>query len=78
MTTPEKAAALGLRPLARLVTWGVAGVEPERMGIGPVSAVQLALRRAAMQYGLAPSSGLPRAMRLALPADQGSAPASIA
>ncbi len=36
------------------------------------------LRRAAMQYGLAPSSGLPRAMRLALPADQGSAPASIA
>ena len=36
------------------------------------------LRRAAMQYGLAPSSGLPRAMRLALPADQGSAPTSIA
>ena len=36
------------------------------------------LRRAAMQYGLAPSSSLPRAMRLALPADQGSAPASIA
>ena len=48
VTTPEKAAALGLRPLARLVTWGVAGVEPERMGIGPVPAVQLALRRAAL------------------------------
>ena len=48
VTTPEKAAALGLRPLARLVTWGVAGVEPERMGIGPVPAVQLALRRAGL------------------------------
>lgn len=45
VTTPEKAAALGLRPLARLVNWAVAGVEPERMGIGPVPAVELVLRR---------------------------------
>ena len=37
-----------MRPLARLVTWAVAGVEPERMGIGPVPAVQLALRRASL------------------------------
>ncbi len=36
------------------------------------------LRRAAMQYGLAPSSGLPRAMRPIMPADQGMAPTSIA
>jgi 2-octaprenyl-6-methoxyphenol hydroxylase len=36
------------------------------------------LRRAAMQYGLAPSSGLPRVMRPLQPLDQGSAPASIA
>ena len=28
----------GLRPLARLVSWGVAGVEPSVMGIGPVAA----------------------------------------
>jgi acetyl-CoA C-acetyltransferase len=48
VTTPEKAAALGLRPLARLVTWAVAGVEPERMGIGPVPAAKLALRRAGL------------------------------
>lgn len=48
VATPEKAAALGLRPLARLVSWGVAGVEPERMGIGPVPAVQLALKRAGL------------------------------
>jgi acetyl-CoA C-acetyltransferase len=46
VATPEKAAALGLKPLARLVTWAVAGVEPDRMGIGPVPAVHLALRRA--------------------------------
>ncbi len=45
VTTPEKAAALGLRPLARLAGWAVAGVEPERMGIGPVPAVELLLRR---------------------------------
>jgi len=49
VTTSEKAAALGLRPLARLVSWGVAGVEPERMGIGPVPATQLALRRAGLE-----------------------------
>jgi acetyl-CoA C-acetyltransferase len=48
VTTPEKARELGLRPLARLVTWAVAGVEPERMGIGPVPATELALRRAGL------------------------------
>jgi acetyl-CoA C-acetyltransferase len=46
VTTPEKARALGLRPFGRLVTWAVAGVEPERMGIGPVPATRLALERA--------------------------------
>lgn len=45
VTTPEKAAALGLKPLGRLVGWAVAGVEPERMGIGPVPAVQKLLQR---------------------------------
>jgi acetyl-CoA C-acetyltransferase len=49
VTTPEKAEALGLRPLARLVNWAVAGVEPERMGIGPVPAVQRALQRAQLE-----------------------------
>lgn len=48
VTTPEKAAALGLRPFGRLVSWGVAGVEPERMGIGPVPATEVALRRAGL------------------------------
>lgn len=48
VTTPEKAAELGLRPLGRLVTWAVAGVEPERMGIGPVPATERALSRAGL------------------------------
>lgn len=45
VTTPEKAAALGLRPLARLASWAVAGVPPRTMGIGPVPATEKALGR---------------------------------
>ncbi len=46
VTHPQRAAELGLRPLGRLVSWAVAGVAPETMGIGPVPAVRLALQRA--------------------------------
>jgi acetyl-CoA C-acetyltransferase len=49
VTTREKADELGLRPLARLVTWGVAGVEPSRMGIGPVPSTEVALGRAGLK-----------------------------
>ena len=35
----------GLKPIGRLVTWGIAGVEPKHMGIGPVPAVAPALKR---------------------------------
>ncbi len=38
----------GLKPLARIVTSGVAGVEPRIMGIGPVHATALALKRAGL------------------------------
>ncbi|HTZ85283.1 MAG TPA: acetyl-CoA C-acetyltransferase, partial [Solirubrobacteraceae bacterium] len=48
VTHPEKAAALGLRPLARLVSWAVSGVAPETMGIGPVPATRTALDRAGL------------------------------
>ena len=48
VTTPEKAADLGLRPLARLVSWGLAGVEPKVMGIGPVPATAVALAKAGL------------------------------
>ncbi|KKB35204.1 acetyl-CoA C-acetyltransferase [Bacillus thermotolerans] len=38
-----------LKPLARLVSWGITGVEPELMGIGPVSAIRQALEKADMR-----------------------------
>ena len=38
----------GWTPLARIVTSGVAGVEPQRMGIGPVHATRKALKRAGL------------------------------
>jgi acetyl-CoA C-acetyltransferase len=50
VTTEDKAAALGLRPLARLVSWAVAGVEPERMGFGPVPAAGKVLARAGLGW----------------------------
>ncbi len=48
VTTPEKAAALGLTPLVRMVSWAVAGVSPAVMGIGPVPATEAALGRAGL------------------------------
>ncbi|GEP27575.1 acetyl-CoA C-acyltransferase [Cryobacterium levicorallinum] len=48
VTTPERAAELGLTPLVRLASWARAGVEPSRMGLGPVPATKLALERAGL------------------------------
>ncbi|MFI6786470.1 acetyl-CoA C-acetyltransferase [Nonomuraea sp. NPDC050383] len=48
VTTPERAERLGLRPLVRLVSWAVAGVEPKTMGTGPVPATAAALGRAGL------------------------------
>ena len=42
------AAAQGVRPLGRLVSWASAGVDPRVMGIGPVPAARLALERAGL------------------------------
>jgi len=41
----------GLKPLGRLVSWGVAGVDPAVMGIGPVPASKIALARAGLSMG---------------------------
>jgi acetyl-CoA acyltransferase 2 len=49
VTTEEFAKAKGLKPLARLVQWGVAGVDPAIMGIGPAPAIQHALARAELK-----------------------------
>jgi len=43
-----EAQARGLRPLARVVAWGIAGVPPEVMGIGPVPATKKALAAAGL------------------------------
>jgi acetyl-CoA acetyltransferase family protein len=45
----EEAKARGLEPMARIVSWGVAGVPPEIMGIGPVPASQKALAAAGLK-----------------------------
>ncbi len=44
----ERAAALGVRPLARWLASGAAGVDPRTMGMGPVPATRKALRRAGL------------------------------
>lgn len=48
VTTPQHAAELGLVPLVRLVSWARAGVDPTRMGLGPVPSSALALARAGL------------------------------
>ena len=45
----EMVKELGLEPIARLVTYTAAGVEPRIMGMGPVAAVPKALKQAGMQ-----------------------------
>ena len=49
VTTRAKAEELGLKPLVRIVSWGVAGVPPRTMGIGPVPATKVALDRAGLE-----------------------------
>lgn len=46
LASREAVAKRGLTPLARLVSWGLAGVDPAEMGMGPVPAVRTALARA--------------------------------
>ena len=45
----EAASKQGLKPMARLVSYGLAGVDPKIMGIGPVPASQQALQRAGLK-----------------------------
>lgn len=48
VTSPEKAAELGLKPMGKLRSWAAAGVHPAYMGIGPVPATRKALERAGL------------------------------
>ncbi len=49
VTTEKMAKEKKLKPLGRLVSWAVAGVEPSIMGIGPVPATRAALQKAGLQ-----------------------------
>jgi acetyl-CoA acetyltransferase family protein len=49
LATEDFAKRKGLTPLARIVQWGVAGVEPTLMGIGPAPAIKIALERASLK-----------------------------
>lgn len=49
VTSAENAKAKGRTPLARVVSWGIAGCDPEIMGIGPVPATKIALDRAGLK-----------------------------
>ena len=49
LVTEDFAKSKGLKPLARLVQWGVAGVDPNLMGIGPAPAIKNALQRAGLE-----------------------------
>jgi acetyl-CoA acyltransferase 2 len=48
VTTADKAKEKGKTPLGRIVSWGVAGCDPDIMGIGPVPATKIALKKAGM------------------------------
>jgi acetyl-CoA acyltransferase len=48
MMSAERAKSLGVKPLARFVTFATAGVEPDVMGVGPVKSVPKALARAGL------------------------------
>ena len=48
LMSAERAKALGLQPLARIVSLGLAGVDPSLMGYGPVPATEKALKRAGL------------------------------
>ena len=51
LMTAKQAAKEGRKPLARIVSWGQAGVDPKIMGTGPIPASRTALKRAGWSVG---------------------------
>jgi acetyl-CoA acetyltransferase family protein len=49
MMTLDQAQKRGLKPLGRIVSWGIAGVDPKIMGSGPVPASRMALKKAGLK-----------------------------
>ena len=48
LMSAEKAAALGMKPICKIIGMGVAGADPKSMGLGPVYAVPKALKDAGL------------------------------
>jgi acetyl-CoA acetyltransferase family protein len=48
LSTAQRAEERGWKPLGRIVSWSVVGVDPSRMGIGPAPAIRAALAKAGM------------------------------
>ena len=48
LATGSEVEKRGLKPMAKIISWGHAGVEPEYMGEGPIKAVPVALKRAGL------------------------------
>jgi acetyl-CoA acetyltransferase family protein len=46
LSTEARAAERGWKPLGRILSWSVVGVDPSRMGIGPAPAIRAALEKA--------------------------------
>jgi acetyl-CoA C-acetyltransferase len=51
LMSADEARRRDVRPLARIVSWATAGVDPAVMGTGPIPATQLALKRAGWKVG---------------------------
>ena len=51
VTTAERARAAGRKPLAHVRAWGISGVEPRIMGIGPVPSIKDACKKAGITVG---------------------------
>jgi acetyl-CoA acyltransferase 2 len=49
MTTLDQAEKRGVKPMGRIVSWGIAGVDPKIMGSGPVPATRAALKKAGLK-----------------------------
>jgi acetyl-CoA acetyltransferase family protein len=49
MMTLDQAEKRGLKPMGRIVSWGIAGVDPKIMGSGPVPASRTALKKAGLK-----------------------------
>src|SRR6201981_538923 len=49
MMTLNQAEKRGLKPMGRIVSWGIAGVDPKIMGSGPVPASRAALKKAGLR-----------------------------